>query len=340
MDKKDILNFTLKEFEQEFQKLGFPAYRVKQIFGWIYKKGVFSFDSMKNLPKNLISALSNCFEIALLKEIKLLQSNDGTEKALLGLIDRNIIETVLIHSKKRETICLSTQIGCKYRCLFCASGKNGFIRNLTVSEILAQILYFQHIRGYNISNYVFMGIGEPLDNYENLSRAIRIMNSPDCMRIGARRITVSTSGVVPGINRLKELGLEINLSVSLHSADDKLRNELMPINKKYPLSDLSKACEDFFKTTGRLITIEYIVLKGVNDGYKSLKGLVDIAKRWRAKVNLIGYNKVRGVDFDIPIKGDMQRILDFLLKNKVNVTMRQSKGADISSACGQLAYRM
>ncbi|MFH1645862.1 MAG: 23S rRNA (adenine(2503)-C(2))-methyltransferase RlmN, partial [Candidatus Omnitrophota bacterium] len=249
-------------------------------------------------------------------------------------------ETVLISSGKRKTICLSTQIGCKYKCVFCASGKKGFVRNLTVSEILSQILYFQYIRGCSLTNYVFMGMGEPLDNYDNLSKAIMIMNSPDGMGIGARRITVSTAGVVPGINRLKELGLEVSLSVSLHSAEDKLRNELMPINKKYPLSDLAKACEEFFKETGRLITIEYILLKGINDSNEALMALVDITKRLRAKVNLIGYNKVIGVDFDVPHGGDMQRVLDFLIKHKVTATIRQSKGSDIDSACGQLAYRV
>ncbi|MFA4992320.1 MAG: 23S rRNA (adenine(2503)-C(2))-methyltransferase RlmN, partial [Candidatus Omnitrophota bacterium] len=244
---------------------------------------------------------------------------------------------VLIPSGRRRTACLSTQVGCKYNCSFCASGKMGFKRNLAVSEILGQILFLQRELGHEITNFVFMGMGEPFDNYENVSKAISVMNSPKAMGIAARRITISTSGVIPGIKKLRELGLQVNLSVSLHASNNALRDKLMPINKKYPLEELVKACEGYISGGGRMITLEYILIKGVNDSKKDADGLASIARRLRAKINLISFSPVLGSGFKPPLKKDVEIFKEILDNRKINVTVRESKGRDIMAACGQLA---
>lgn len=337
MDKEDIKNFTLEEFKEELEKASGPSYRGEQIFSWIYKKGVEDFNAMKNLPKSFRDKLAGLYYIGGIKPLKRLKSVDGTEKVLFELSDGNLVETVVICSGKRKTACLSTQAGCKYACAFCASGINGFKRNLSASEILSQILYLEHNLKHHITNFVFMGMGEPLDNYENLSRAIKIMNSPKAMAIAARRITVSTSGVIPGIEKFKGLGLQVNLSISLHAADSLLRDKLMPVNKKYPLVRLLKACQDYLSNDGRMLTLEYIVLKDINDSQKDMGALAGIAKMLKAKVNLIPYSEIAGLGFKAPLKKDMEIFRDGLLEKGINVTVRESKGRDIMAACGQLA---
>jgi len=337
MDKKDIKNFTLEELKEEFKKISEPSYRAEQIFSWIYKKGAKDFSAMNNIPKLFMDKLSEAYYIGSIKPLKHLKSSDETEKVLFELDDGNLIETVLICSGRRKTACISTQAGCKYACAFCASGANGFKRDLSVSEILSQSLFLEHGLKHDVTNFVFMGMGEPLDNYENVSRAIKIMNSPKAMAIAARRITVSTSGVIPGIERFKELGLQANLSISLHAADNKLRDRLMPINKKYPLGKLLEACQDYINSGGRMLTLEYIVLKDINDSRKDIEGLSKIAKRLKAKVNLMPYSEVRGVNFKSPLRKDVKNFEDGLLKKGINVTIRESKGKDIMAACGQLA---
>ena len=337
MDKKDIKNFTLGEFKRELERISEPAYRAGQIFTWIYKNGVEDFNAMNNLPNQLKDRLSRSYYIGAIKPLERLKSIDGTEKFLFQLSDGNLIETVLIYSNRRKTACLSTQAGCKYACAFCASGADGFKRNLSVSEILSQILFLEHSLKHSVTNFVFMGMGEPLDNYENVSRAIRIMNSPEAMAIAARRITVSTSGIVPGIEKFKELGLQINLSVSLHAVNNELRGRLMPVNKKYPLEKVLKACEDYIDNGGRMLTLEYIVIKAVNDSREDIDGLAKIARRLKAKVNLIPYSPIPGLNFQAPLTKDVKIFEDRLLKRGVSVTVRESKGKDIMAACGQLA---
>lgn len=339
MDKKDIKNLALEEFKQELEKISEPSYRAEQIFSWIYKKGACDFSAMDNLPKPLKEKLSQYYYIGAIKPLKHLKSIDQTEKFLFELKDGNLIETVLIYAWQRKTLCVSTQAGCKFACSFCASGMNGFKRDLSVSEILSQILSIEHNLKHRVTNFVFMGIGEPLDNYENVAKAIKIMNSKKAMGIAARKITVSTSGIIPGIEKFKELGLQVNLSISLHAASNELRDRLMSVNKKYPLEELLKACEDYMKNGGRMLTFEYILIKGINDSQNDVDELVKAAKRLKAKVNLISYSPVPGLDFQALLEKDVKIFEDKLIKRGVNVTIRDSKGKDIMAACGQLAGR-
>lgn len=339
MDKKDIKNFTIEELRKELNKIREASYRAGQIFDWIYKKGVFEFSKMNNLPSPLKDKLCRVYRVGSIRLKEHLKSSDGTEKFLVELSDGHFIETVLIYSGSRKTVCLSTQVGCKFRCAFCASGTKGFTRNLSTSEILDQILFLQRAPSHNITNFVFMGMGEPLDNYKNLSKAILIMNSTEALGIGARRITVSTCGVVPGIEKFKHLGIQLNLSISLHAVDNKLRDILVPINKVYPLEKLIAACEDYISEADRRITLEYVLIKGKNHSLKDAAGLSRIAKSLKAKVNLIPYSLVSGKDFEAPLKKDMLAFKAALISGRINVTMRESKGGDIQAACGQLAMR-
>lgn len=337
MSRKDIKNFTFEEFKKELGEIQEPAYRAEQIFSWIYKKGINDFESMPNLPKGLRDRLSLLYYIGSIKPLKHLRSFDGTEKVIFELGDGKLIETVLIYADKRKTACLSTQVGCKFTCSFCASGMNGFKRNLTASEILSQILFLQHGLKHRITNFVFMGMGEPLDNYENVSKVIKIMNSPEAMAVAARRITVSTSGIIPGIEKFKGLGLQVNLSISLHAVNNELRDKLMPVNKKYPLEKLINSCEDYIDNGGRMITLEYILIKDINDSQKDIDVLIRIAKTLKAKVNIIPYSPVSNLKFRAPEKKDITVFENKLMSQGVNVTVRQSKGKDIMAACGQLA---
>ena len=332
----DIKNFTIEELKAEMKKLLVPPYRAEQIFYWIYKKGVCDFNSMENIPKPLRDELRRFYYIGRVELKKHLKSKDGSSKFLLELSDGNFIETVFIPGKARNTLCLSTQVGCKYRCSFCASGLKGFIRDLTASEIVEQILFLERSFQYEINNLVFMGMGEPLDNYDNVVKSIKIINSPKGLNIGARKITVSTCGIVPGIKRLKDLGLQVNLSISLHAVNNKLRDTLIPINKKYPLERLIASCRDYIIKTHRKLTLEYALIKGVNDSSEDVKGLSSIARKLKAKVNLIPYSSIPGKDFTAPSKKDIEIFRDILIRNRINVTIRQSKGRDIEASCGQL----
>lgn len=337
MEKRDIKDFTLEGLEKVITELGSPPYRAKQIFSWIYKKGIADFNEMSNIPDSLKGSLNRDYCIGTLGLSRHLKSAGGAEKILFKLGDGNFIETVLISANSRKTICLSTQLGCKFACRFCASGSMGFVRDLTPSEITGQILFLQRNLKYKITNHVFMGMGEPLDNYENVSKSIMIMNTPEGMNIGARRITVSTCGIIPGMEKLKNLGLQVNLSISLHASNDRLRNELMPINRRYPLEELIKACEGFINKAGRIITLEYILIKGKNDSLKDADGIAIIAKRLKAKVNLIPCSQVPGLNFQSTPRKGIELFVRKLISKGVNVTLRESKGEDINAACGQLA---
>ena len=336
MDKRDIKNLTIEELKRQMHKLSAPPYRAEQFFHWIYRNGVCDFNEMKNIPKPLKEKFDQLYYIGSIKLKKHLKSKDGTSKFLFELSDGSFIETVFIPSGKRRTICLSTQVGCKYKCAFCASGLKGFIRNLTSSEIIEQILFLERSFQYKITNLVFMGMGEPLDNYENVSKSIKIINYPKGLNIGARKITISTCGLIPGIEKVKALGLQVNLSISLHAANDKLRNTLVPINKKYPLEKLIYSCKDYTMKTHRKLTLEYVLIEGVNDSPKDVKDLSSIARRLKAKVNLIPYSPVHDKSFQAPLKNDIEMFRDILIRNRIDVTLRKSKGMDIEAACGQL----
>ncbi len=339
MNRKEIKNFTLKELEEEIKNLSKQPYRAGQVFSWLYQKGASDFSQLTDIPQELREKLNDSYFISRLELAERLEAKDKTQKFLFKLADGNFIETVLIPSGQRKTICLSTQVGCKYRCSFCASGLNGFKRNLAPAEMTGQILYLLHTDKQNLTNFVFMGMGEPLDNFENLSRTILIMNSPEGLGIAARRITVSTGGVIPGIERLRNLGLQVNLSLSLHAVNDSLRNKLMPINKKYPLRKLIRVCQNYVESTGRMVTLEYVLIQDVNDSLGDAAKLAEIARRLRAKVNLIPYSPVCGLDFKTPQKKGIDGFQKELERNKARVTLRRSKGEDIHAACGQLAGR-
>ncbi|MFC1666998.1 23S rRNA (adenine(2503)-C(2))-methyltransferase RlmN [Candidatus Omnitrophota bacterium] len=339
MNKKDIKNFTIEELKSEMKKASIPSYRAEQIFYWVYKKGVCDFNDMNNIPIRIRDTFYKHYYIGSIKLKERLESIDGTEKFLFELSDGNFIETVLIYADKRRTVCLSTQVGCKYACRFCASGLKGFVRNLYSSEIINQILSLQHAFGRQITNFVFMGMGEPLDNYENVSKSIVIMNSREALGIGARRITLSTCGIIPGIERFKRLGIQANLSISLHATNNKLRDFLMPINKIYPLEKLILSCERFIQQTGRKLTLEYVLIKGKNDSSDDAQKLLSIVKRLKAKVNLIPYSPVSNKNLETPLKRDIGLFKKVLLRNRIDVSVRRSKGRDIQAACGQLAIR-
>ncbi|MBN1353912.1 MAG: 23S rRNA (adenine(2503)-C(2))-methyltransferase RlmN [Candidatus Omnitrophica bacterium] len=337
MPTRNIKDFTLKELEEILEDMGERRYRARQIFFWVYRKGAHDFSEMKNLPAALIEKLRKNYNAGPLETARHFKSADGTEKILFRLPGPCFIETVLVRAEGRKTVCISTQVGCKYGCLFCASGKNGFTRNLAVSEIIGQILHFRKDPSGGITNYVFMGMGEPLDNYDNLIKAIKIMNDKSGMAIGARRITVSTCGLIPPIEKLQNAGLQVNLSVSLHAADNKLRERLMPVNSIYPLEKLTTACKKFIDKTRREITLEYVMIKNLNISAKNADSLGVLAKALDAKINLIHYSPIQGVHFEPAGKADAAAFMSSLRKKKLKVTLRESKGGDINAACGQLS---
>jgi 23S rRNA (adenine2503-C2)-methyltransferase len=338
--RQDIRNISFKELAEELKGLGEPSYRAGQVFDWLYKRGAASFEAFTDLPKSLRLRLEERFSLESLELVERLASTDKTEKFLFRLADGNFIESVLIPADKRATLCLSTQVGCKFGCAFCASGLGGFKRNLRPSEILGQVLFLRDRLSLRLTNFVFMGMGEPLDNYDNVIRAIQIMNDPRALGIAARRITVSTVGLIPGIERLKTLGLQVNLSLSLHAVREELRSKLLPISRKYPLSKVVQACQDYVRETGRMMTLEYILLRGLNDSAEDASRLASIAGRLRAKVNLIPCSPVSGLGFFSPPAEVNKLFLRRLKEKGVRATLRHSKGADIQAACGQLAGKM
>jgi 23S rRNA (adenine2503-C2)-methyltransferase len=339
INRNDIRDLTLDELRAELAAMGEKPFRAAQIFDWLYHKRASDFAAFTSLSKDLRDKLAARFAIGGPRLESRLDAGDGTAKLLFKLADGPAVETVLIPSGQRTTVCLSTQAGCKFACAFCASGLHGFTRNLSPAEIIGQVLAAEKALGAGLTNYVFMGMGEPLDNFDNLAKAIGIMNAPEGLGIAARRMTVSTAGFIPGMARLKDLALQVNLSISLHAAADKLRDRLMPINKKHPLEKLIAACEDYVRSGGRMITLEYILLRGVNDSLDAADGLAGISRRLRAKVNLIAYSPVAGLPFETPPEAEVERFRRWLEERKVHVTLRLSKGKEILAACGQLAGR-
>jgi 23S rRNA (adenine2503-C2)-methyltransferase len=335
----DVRDLTLPELRAELAAMGEKPYRAEQIFDWLYKKRAARFADFTSLSKPLRDKLAERFAFRALALADSRSSADGTTRYLFRLQDGQHVESVLIPAGRRLTVCLSTQVGCRFACAFCASGRHGFKRNLAPSEIVGQVLFLEQALGRDLTNYVFMGMGEPLDNWDNVEKAIRIMNAPAGLEIAARRITVSTAGVVALFKRLEALDLQINLSISLHAVTDRLRDRLMPINRRYPLEELVTAAESYIRSGGRMITLEYILIRGLNDSLDDADGLAGIARRLRAKVNLIAYSRVEGASFDAPSEGDIARFERWLEERKVNTLVRLSKGADIAAACGQLAGR-
>lgn len=337
--KKDIRDFSVGELRTELEGWGEPGFRAKHVLEWVYQKGADSFAAMSDLPKSLRQRLEEAYSLRPLELAETLRSEDGTEKFLFRLADGRLIETVLISAGGRRTLCLSTQVGCKFGCVFCASGAGGFERNLFPSEMLGQALYLRDRLEVHLANFVFMGMGEPLDNFDNLVRAVRVMNAPEGMGIAARRITISTVGIVPAIEKLETLGLQVTLSLSLHATTDELRSRLLPANRKYPLAEVIKAGSHYARATGRMITIEYILISGLNDSAEDARRLASLARKLRAKVNLIPYSPGCGPAFMPSVVPRQQEFIQVLENKGVGATVRRSKGADIRAACGQLAGR-
>jgi len=337
MGQDNIKNLTLEKLQGTLVGMGEPKYRARQVFKWLYEKGLEDFNLMTNLPKSLTDKLAKYFFLNSFQGVEKRQSADSTLKLLFKLNDGKHIESVIIRSGKRSTICLSTQVGCRFGCVFCASGMGGFQRDLSTAEILDQIIYAKFHLNQDLTNYVFMGMGEPLDNYENLVTAIKIMNDKDSLAIGARRITISTSGIIPAIKKLQTLEIQVNLSISLHATSDRLRNKIMPVNKAYPLNPLIEAVNAYSKASNRKTTVEYILIKGVNDSLADANALVGIARKLWAKINIISYSPVKGLDFTPPLAKGIEKFVDRLTESGTDVTVRMSKGSDIQAACGQLA---
>ncbi len=335
--KKDIRDLSLEELVSEMTAMEEPRHRAKQISKWLYSKGALSFEEMTDLPAALIKKLGEKFTARGIINEELRKSTDGTMKFLWKLPDGAFIESVMIPAGERRTVCVSTQAGCKFRCPFCASGQKGFLRNLSPGEITGQVIMVQRETGERVTNVVFMGMGEPLDNFPNLARAIRTMNRAEGMGIAARKITVSTCGLVPGIRQLKDLGLQIELSVSLHASNDKLRDVLVPVNRKYPVAELVSALQEYFADTGRVITLEYALIKNVNDSVKDAEQLAGIARKIKAKINLIRCNFAGSKDFEASSERAAEVFRRKLQDRGVTSTLRRSRGADIEASCGQLA---
>ena len=334
-------------FEQ-WQLKGLPSYRNKQIREWIYEKGILDFQKMSNLPSGLREDLVKEWDLMPMELSKEQGSTDTTQKFLWKLRDGQLIESVLIPATQgtkgvrasRLTLCVSTQVGCALGCKFCASGLDGLKRNLTTGEILGQVILARTKAGKRIDNLVFMGMGEPLANLPALLPALDIILSPDGLGIGARHITLSTSGLVPKILELAKYPAQIRLAISLHGGDDQTREKIMPINKRYPIEELIDACERFIEERKKMITLEYILIKGVNDDLGQATLLAKYARRLNAKVNLIPYNKVDGLDWERPEISQINAFRSQVEKeNAPRVTLRMEKGHDIDAACGQLRLR-
>ena len=338
--KTDVKSLHLEEID----RLAQPSYRARQIADWLYKKRVNSFAEMTDLPQTLRAKLADDFSFEEIAVVRVLGSADTTQKFLFRLSDGNFIESVLIPASPalygspsdRRTICVSTQVGCAYGCKFCASGLDGWKRNLRPNEIVNQIMAVEKESGERIDNIVFMGMGEPLANYDNVMRAIQIINAPWGIAIGARHITISTSGLVPQIRKLAEQPLQIRLAVSLHGATDDVRSGIMPINRKYNLSALLEACRYFTSRKKQRMTFEYILIAEINDSGEQARELAKYAHALDAKVNLILYNHVEGLDWARPSPDRQKRFLAILRSAGVRATLRREKGDDIAAACGQL----
>lgn len=353
-EKKPIYEETLDSLSERIAEGGEKPFRAKQVMEWLYKKRVGSWDEMTNLPKSFREWLANEYEIAPAKQVLMKQAGDVTDKLLLQLGDGSLIETVIIRvpqegvglEHSRKTVCISTQVGCAFGCKFCASGLDGWKRNLSAGEIVAQLLQVCFLEDArtprarpeipSFDNIVVMGMGEPLANYDNLLAALKIVNADWGLNFGARRITVSTSGVVPQIKRLAEEPFQFRLAISLHGATNEVREQIMPINKRWPLEELLPAAKQFSRKQGRMLTLEYILIEDINDQLEQAERLAEIALDLRAHVNLIPYNTVEGLPWKRPNILRQDRFVSVLKDRGASVTIRREKGHEINAACGQL----
>lgn len=333
---KNIKDYNLEELKKEMIELGEKPFRAEQIFKWIHQEKVKTFEEMTNLSLELRKKLEENYTMCNYKILKKQESKDGTIKYLFDVLDGNAIETVLMRYHHGNSICVSSQIGCKMGCKFCASTGINFIRSLTSGEIVEQIIAVEQDTGEKISNVVFMGIGEPFDNYDNVVNAIKIINNPKGLNIGARHISVSTSGIVPKIYQLAEENIQCTLSISLHATSNEKRSSMMPVNNAYPLEKLMKACKEYIKKTNRRISFEYALAKDNNDNLQDAKELVKLLKGMLCHVNLIPINKIENGKFDKSSNENIMKFRDYLNDHGIVATIRRELGSDIDAACGQL----
>lgn len=337
MDLVKIRNLNLKELSEHILAAGYPKFRAKQIFAWQNQKLVQSFNEMTNLPKSLIEYLNKNFILQTLTVQKKLTSKDGnTIKFLYKLSDDNLIESVIMKYNYGYSVCVSTQVGCKMGCKFCSSGTDGFVRNLEPAEILEQVIIAQKLVQQRVGHVVLMGIGEPLDNFDNVMKFISLVTNEDGLNISGRNISISTSGLVDKIYKLAELDLNCTLSVSLHAPNNELRSKLMPVNNRWNLEKLMQACRFYFRKTGRRISFEYIMINNLNDTTKQSNELAKLIKGYPTHVNLIPINSGSQTDFRPSTAKDIKTFKQNLEELGVNVTVRRTLGADINAACGQL----
>ena len=333
---KNIKNYNLEDLKQELVSIGEKTYRAEQIFKWIYVDKVNTFEKMTNLSLDLRKKLEENYTLCNFNIIKKQESVDGTKKYLFDVLDGNAIETVLMEYNSWKTICVSSQIGCRMGCKFCASTGIPFIRNLTSGEIVEQILAVEQDIQDKVSNIVFMGIGEPLDNYDNVIKAIKIINNPKGLNIGARHISVSTSGLVPRIYDLANENIQCTLSISLHATNDEKRSSMMPVNNLYNVKELIKACKDYIKITNKRISFEYALAKDNNDNLEDAKELVNLLKGMLCHVNLIPINKIENGKYIKSSNENIIKFRDYLNEHGIVATIRRELGSDIDAACGQL----
>ena len=333
---KNIKDYNIEELKQELIKLGEKPYRAEQIFKWIYQEKVNRFEDMTNLSLELREKLNSNYTMCNYKILKKQVATDGTKKYLFDVLDGNAIESVLMQYHHGYSVCVSSQIGCKMGCKFCASTGIPFVRNLTSGEIVEQILAIEKDENIRVSNIVFMGIGEPLDNYENVVNAIHILNNPKGLNIGARHISISTSGLVPKIYKLAEENIQCTLSISLHATTNEKRSSMMPVNNTYKIEELINACKDYIKITNRRISFEYALAKDNNDNLEDAKNLVKLLKGMLCHVNLIPINKIENGVYTKSTNENIIKFRDYLNENGIVATIRRELGSDIDAACGQL----
>lgn len=338
--KKDIRAYTYEQLQEEMASLGEKKFRAKQIYEWLHVKLAEDFEEMTNLSKSLREKLEKEYTILPVKMLERQESAlDGTNKFLFLLYDGNVVESVLMRYKHGNSVCISSQVGCRMGCRFCASTIGGLVRNLSPSEMLGQIYQIQRIIGERISNVVIMGTGEPLDNFENFLRFIRLLTDEHGLNISQRNVTVSTCGIVPKMLELAKEKLQITLALSLHGATQEKRKELMPVANKYSLDEVLDACDAYFEETGRRITFEYSLVHGVNDRDEDAKELTAILKQRNCHLNLIPVNPIKERTFEQPSRKNALNFKNKLEKSGINVTIRREMGADIDGACGQLRRR-
>lgn len=337
MELTDIKSLNIEELKEKIEELGDKAFRAKQIYSWLHVKLVNDFDEMTNISKGLREKLKESFELISLKAIEIQTSKiDGTQKYLFELPDGNVIESVLMRYKHGNSVCISSQVGCRMGCRFCASTLDGLERSLRPSEMLDQIYQIQKLTNERVSNVVVMGTGEPMDNYDNLLKFIELLTNEEGLNISQRNITVSTCGIVPRIRQLADEQLQITLALSLHATTDEKRKRLMPVANKYSLNEVIDACKYYFEKTKRRITFEYSLVGGVNDTDEDAKELTELVKDINCHINLIPVNPIKERDYVQSNKKVIENFKNKLEKSKINVTIRREMGRDIDGACGQL----